>query len=190
MRIGLFGGSFNPPHRGHLLVAEIAIRRLKLDQLWWMVTPGNPLKDQSALAPLEERLNQCAKLISSPKIKLTGFEASINSHYSADTIAHILRYNRGGHFVLVIGADNMVNMHRWYHWRRIITSLPIAIIDRPGKRLEALSSPMALAFQRARVPETDIDRLFHKSPPAWCYLHGPRSDLSSSILRRGGQTAN
>jgi nicotinate-nucleotide adenylyltransferase len=181
--IGLFGGSFNPPHDGHMLVAETAIKRLALDQLWWMVTPGNPLKSSSELKSLAERLALSRAMSPSPKVRVTAFEAAMPSRYSADTIALIQKRNPGVHFVWIMGADNLKHFHHWERWVDIARRIPIAVIDRPGSTLSFLSSPMALRFARARIDESDAEHLAAMNAPAWTFLHGPRSSLSSSLLR-------
>lgn len=183
MAVGLFGGSFNPPHRGHTLVAETALRRLKLDQLWWIVTPGNPLKDTSELAPLSERLTLSEACVTDPRIKVTAFEAGYRIRYTADTIALVRRKNHNVHFVWVMGADSLRTFHRWERWREIARNVPIAVVDRPGSTLSFLSSTMAKAFARARVDEADAPLLARMTPPAWTFIHGPRSSLSSTALR-------
>ncbi|MBX4335413.1 nicotinate-nucleotide adenylyltransferase [Bartonella raoultii] len=181
--VGLFGGSFNPPHAGHLLVAKTAIRRLHLDQLWWMVTPGNPLKDCSQLRSLEKRMRLSFELIDHPKIRITGFEQVIGSKISVNTISHILTHYRGVHFVWIMGADSFATMHYWYRWHDIVSMIPIAIIDRPLAHMSAFSSPMAHIYRRFRVDERDSIRLPFMKPPAWIYLHGPLSFQSSTNLR-------
>jgi len=181
--VGLFGGSFNPPHEGHLLVANTALIRLKLDQLWWMVTPGNPLKDSNQLAPLGERIAMSEKLADNPRIIVTAFEEKIHTRYSADTIAYILQHNPGVHFIWVMGADNLATFHQWQKWRRIVNTIPIAVIDRPGSSHADMSSPMAQTFVRFRVAEAMAPSLAHKKPPAWTFLHGRRSSMSSTALR-------
>ena len=118
MQVGLFGGSFNPPHAGHALVAEIALRRLDLDQLWWMVTPGNPLKSVRELAPLGERIRLSERIAGDPRVKVTAFEASHNVRYTADTLALVKARNPGVDFVWVMGADNLRAFHQWQRWRR------------------------------------------------------------------------
>lgn len=183
MAVGLFGGSFNPPHAGHALVAEIALRRLRLDQLWWMVTPGNPLKDRRELAPLAERIVLSEKLAIDPHIKVTAFEAAHHIRYSADTIDLVQRRNPGVAFVWVMGADSLRDFHRWERWRHIARAIPIAVIDRPGSTLAFLSSVMAKAFEYARIDEAEAGRLARMTPPAWTFIHGPRSSLSSTALR-------
>ncbi|WP_183194040.1 nicotinate-nucleotide adenylyltransferase [Bartonella fuyuanensis] len=181
--VGLFGGSFNPPHAGHLLVAKIAIWRLHLDQLWWMVSPGNPLKDCTQLLPLEERMRLSFKLIDHPKIRLTGFEKTIGSKVSVDTISYILTHSSGVNFVWIMGADSLTTIHHWYRWRDIVSMLPIAIIDRPLGKKSALSSPMAHIYRRFRLDEKKSKRLPFIKPPVWTYLHGPLSFQSSTNLR-------
>ncbi|MGH6761223.1 MAG: nicotinate-nucleotide adenylyltransferase [Phyllobacterium sp.] len=185
MAVGLFGGSFNPPHGGHSLVAEISLRRLKLDQLWWLVTPGNPLKDSRQLAPLDERLALCERQAKDPRIKVTAFEAAYDVRYTADTLAIIKARNPGVHFVWIMGADNLAGFHRWQRWREIAMTFPIAVIDRPGSTLSYLSSHMAKTFGYARIDEDDAETLVRKRPPAWSFIHGPRSSLSSTAIRNG-----
>jgi nicotinate-nucleotide adenylyltransferase len=183
MVVGLFGGSFNPPHQGHVLVAEIALRRLALDQLWWLVTPGNPLKNRNDLAPLTERLEACERLAADPRIKVTAFEKSLGTSYTARTLDFIRARNPQAHFVWIMGADNLAGFHRWQRWQKIATTFPIAVIDRPGSTLAYLSSKMARTFDYARIDEEDAGILWQKKAPAWTFIHGPRSTLSSSALR-------
>ncbi|MEZ5803206.1 MAG: nicotinate-nucleotide adenylyltransferase [Rhizobiaceae bacterium] len=184
MQVGLFGGSFNPPHAGHGLVAEIALRRLALDQLWWMVTPGNPLKSTRELAPLAERIRLSEAVAEDPRIKVTAFEASYRVRYTADTLALVKRLNLGVDFVWIMGADNLRDFHRWQRWRKIAMTFPIAVIDRPGSTLSFLSSLVAKTFDYARIDEGDAPRLARMKPPAWTFIHGPRSSLSSTALRQ------
>ena len=185
MTVGLFGGSFNPPHAGHALVAEIAMRRLRLDQLWWIVTPGNPLKSGRELKPLSERIAQSERLTQDPRIKVTAFETGFNVRYTADTVALVLAHNPGVRFIWIMGADNLRDFHRWQRWRQIVTMMPIAVIDRPGATLAYLSSTMALSYPHARVDEDDAALLARYRPPVWTFIHGPRSSLSSSAIRAG-----
>jgi nicotinate-nucleotide adenylyltransferase len=183
MQVGLFGGSFNPPHAGHVLVADIALRRLALDQLWWIVTPGNPLKSTRELAPLTERISLSEAITPDPRIKVTAFEAAHRIRYTADTLALIKARKPGVDFVWVMGADSLRDFHRWQRWRAIALTFPIAVIDRPGATLAFLSSVMAKTFDYARVDEIDAPRLARMKAPAWTFIHGPRSTLSSTALR-------
>jgi nicotinate-nucleotide adenylyltransferase len=183
MTVGLFGGSFNPPHDGHVLVAETALRKLGFDQLWWMVTPGNPLKDRNNLAPLAERIAMSERIARNPRIKVTAFEQALGQSYTARTLEFVRARNRGVRFVWVMGADNLRNFHRWQNWRRIVGTFPIAVIDRPGATLAYLSSRMATTFSHARIDEDDATTLAFQRAPAWTFIHGPRSSLSSTALR-------
>jgi len=183
MSVGLFGGSFNPPHQGHALVAETALRRLGLDQLWWMVTPGNPLKDHRELAPLAERIRLSEAMAPGPRVKVTAFEKRLGQSYTAKTLERVQALNRGVHFVWIMGADNLKNFHKWQNWQKIACTFPIAVIDRPGSTLSYLSSRMAKTFDYARVDEEDAMSLPGRPAPAWTFIHGPRSGLSSTALR-------
>jgi nicotinate-nucleotide adenylyltransferase len=189
MRIGLLGGSFNPPHEGHTLVTRLALTRLGLDRVWWLVTPGNPLKSQAELAALQERVEAARRLIAGPRVAITDIEAQIGARYTYDTLAWLARRARGVRFVWLMGADNLSQFHLWRQWRDIADLVPIAVIDRPGSTLSAMSSPAAVALGRWRVPERDALRLADLQPPAFLFLHGPRSELSSTELRRSGLEA-
>lgn len=185
MQVGLFGGSFNPPHAGHVLVAEIAMRRLDLDQLWWIVTPGNPLKSTRELKPLAERIRLSEEITPDPRIKVTAFEAAHHMRYTADTLALVKAKNPGVDFVWIMGADSLRDFHRWQRWREIAMTFPIAVIDRPGATLSFLSSAVAKTFDYARIDEQFASRLASTPAPAWTFIHGPRSTLSSSAIRAG-----
>ncbi len=183
MVVGLFGGSFNPPHEGHVLVAETAIQRLGLNQLWWMVTPGNPLKNHDNLAPLSDRIALSEKIAPDPRIKVTAFEKALGQSYTARTLAMVKARNRDIRFVWIMGADNLKSFHRWQNWQTIARTFPIAVIDRPGSTLAYLSSRMAKTFDYARIDEDDARRLAFHQAPAWTFIHGPRSSMSSTALR-------
>ncbi|MCA0422367.1 MAG: nicotinate-nucleotide adenylyltransferase [Proteobacteria bacterium] len=183
MRIGLFGGSFNPPHDGHRLVAKTALSALRLDRLWWIVTPGNPLKNNTALPSQNERMALCRALMPDPRIEVTGFEASIGTRYTYDTLRYLEQRCPGVDFVWIMGADSLAGFHRWQKWRDIARMIPIAIIDRPGSTLRAAASKAAQVFGSARIDETDAALLPGLKPPAWVFLYGPRSSLSSTELR-------
>lgn len=183
MKVGLFGGSFNPPHDGHRLVAELALDRLELDQLWWMVTPGNPLKGHDELAPLAERIALSEKVAKDPRIKVTAFEASYQLRYTADTLSLIRQHNPDAHFVWIMGADNLHGFHHWQEWQKIAQSFPIAVINRPGSDGVDLDSVMAQQFKAARIGEERAAELALMPPPAWVFIRGPQSPLSSTQLR-------
>jgi nicotinate-nucleotide adenylyltransferase len=187
-RIGVLGGSFNPPHVAHLLISEIARRRLGLDAIWWLVTPGNPLKDHGNLAPLAERMDACRALVGHRPIKISDVEAGLASPYTAATLAFLKVRHPSVQFVWIMGADCLASFDRWQHWRQIFDTIPIAVVDRPGWRLKALSSPAACAYATRRVPETQSARFTGSSLPAWTFLTGPLSTVSSTSLRVAKKT--
>jgi nicotinate-nucleotide adenylyltransferase len=184
-RIGLMGGSFNPPHEGHAVVAATALRRLRLDQVWWVVTPGNPLKSNGSLAPLAERMAACRQLARSPRMRVTAFEADLGTPYTAAMIAFLRLRHARTRFVWVMGADNLASFHRWQQWRAIARMLPIAVVDRPGWRYKALASPAARTLARCRRPEQVAGRLAVHGPQGgrWTYLSTRLSHASSTQLR-------
>lgn len=184
-RIGLMGGSFNPPHRAHVAVSEAVLKRLELDEVWWLVSPGNPLKSHSDLAPLEERLAACRALITHPRIKATGFEAELRNASTVVTLGFLRRRYPDVHFVWIMGGDNLAGFYRWTAWRRIAELMPFVVADRPQWRLKALASPAARALAKFRVPDDQITALALQPPPAWAYLTLPLSPESSSDIRAG-----
>jgi nicotinate-nucleotide adenylyltransferase len=183
MKIGLFGGTFDPPHDAHRAACLIAMRRLGLDRVWWLVTPGNPLKDTRGLSPLQERIAAAKKLANNPRIVVTGVEAMIATRYTFDTLGYLKAHCPGVDFVWIMGADNLRSFHRWENWRGIASLVPIAVVDRLGPSLYAAGGTAAQALARFRVPEAAARTLPGRKPPAWVYLHGLKSPLSSTALR-------
>jgi nicotinate-nucleotide adenylyltransferase len=187
LRIGLFGGSFNPAHDGHRMASLTALRRLQLDRIWWLVSPGNPLKDNRALPPLAERIAFARKLADHGRIHITGVEAGLRTRYTADTLRALKRRCPGVRFVWIMGSDNLASFHRWNEWRTIARMMPIAVIDRPGSTHRSVSSPAGNWLARWRLPENQGGALAVRTPPAWIFLHGKRSDLSSTQLRENAE---
>jgi nicotinate-nucleotide adenylyltransferase len=183
MRIGLFGGTFDPPHRAHLAASLLALKRLGLDRIWWLVTPGNPLKDTRGLAPLAERIAAARTLTRDPRIAITGFEADLGVKYSFDTVSYLVRRCPGVRFVWIMGADNLRSFHRWQKWRGIAELVPMAVIDRLGPSLYSIGGVASQALARARIRESAAGLLADHRPPAWVFLHGLKSPLSSTALR-------
>jgi nicotinate-nucleotide adenylyltransferase len=181
--IGLLGGSFNPPHVAHRLISEAALKRLGLDKVWWIVSPGNPLKQRSETAPLAERLRLARAIATNPHIVITDFEADLPSSYTASTLAFLKARSPLVRFVWIMGADNLATFHKWQRWREIFTMVPIVVVDRPGWRLKALSSKAARAFAASRVPESEARTLTSRPAPAWTFLTGPLSHVSSTAIR-------
>ncbi len=183
MIIGLLGGTFNPPHAGHMHISEVALKRLGLDRLWWLVTPGNPLKTRRDTATFTSRLVQAQQLARHPRIDVTGFEASRGSAYTAEMLAFLTRRYPETRFIWVMGADNLVTFHHWRDWREILGLVPVAVIDRPGYRYAARAGIAAQCFAGAYVDESDASGLYRHQPPAWTFLSAPLSGLSSSGMR-------
>jgi nicotinate-nucleotide adenylyltransferase len=188
MRIGLFGGTFDPPHEAHVSACLLAMRRLRLDRVWWLVTPGNPLKDTQGLAPLDARIAAARALARHPRIVVTGVEADIGTRFTCGTISYLIRHCRGVRFVWLMGADNLRSFHRWQHWREIADMIPIAVVDRMGPSLYATAGPAGQALAGARIPESAAVSLPQRKPPAWVFLHGLKSPLSSTALRAKRQS--
>ncbi len=183
MTIGLLGGTFDPPHAGHLQLSETVLKRLGLDQLWWLVTPGNPLKSGNDAASFAARLAQAEKLTRHPYIVVTGFEARRPSVTAAATIGFLKRRAPRARFIWVMGADNLVSFHRWTRWRDILRTVPVAVVDRPGTRFAARAGLASSCFASAYLDESDAHGLKSLRPPAWTLLSAPLSPLSSSALR-------
>lgn len=183
VRIGLLGGSFNPPHDAHRAISLLAMKRLRLDAVWWLVSPGNPLKDHHELAPLATRMAWAANIAHHPQIAISGIEAVIGTQYTE----HILRYLRQQrprtHFVWIMGADNLSQFHHWQNWRHIADLMPMVVIDRGKDGLRAMASPAAQALTRYRMDESDAALLPTARVPAWLFLHGLKSELSSTKMR-------
>jgi nicotinate-nucleotide adenylyltransferase len=189
MRIGLFGGTFDPPHDAHRAACLIAMHRLGLDRVWWLVTPGNPLKDTRGLAPLQQRIAAARALANHPRIDVSGLEADIGARYTHDTVRYLVDRCRGVRFVWIMGADNLRSFHRWQKWHAIAAMVPIAVVDRLGPSLYATAGPAGHALARRRIPEAAAKTLPARKPPAWVYLHGLKSPLSSTALRAARRTS-
>lgn len=186
MTIGLFGGSFNPAHDGHRHVSLEMMRRLQLDRVWWLLTPGNPLKDHAELGSLANRIAHARAVADHPDIEVTGFEALLPSPFTADTIREIQRRLPRVAFVWIMGADNLAGFHRWHRWREIMRLIPIAVADRPGWRHRALASVAARAYARVRLDSERAVLLPRLAPPAWVLIDIRLSSLSSTEIRRNG----
>lgn len=188
LRIGLFGGSFNPAHEGHLHVAETALKRLQLDAVWWLVAGGNPLKESHGV--YEARLASARRLAHGPAMRVTSLERTLGVRYTADLLEKLLPRASGAHFVWVMGADNLAHFHRWGRWDEIAKRLPIAVVGRPGAFPKAGLSKFARRFASARLPEQAAAALPLCDPPAWTYLTAPWNTASSTAIRRKAAARN
>jgi nicotinate-nucleotide adenylyltransferase len=183
MRIGLLGGSFNPPHEAHRAISLFAMKRLQLDRIWWLVSPGNPLKDNGSLHALRERMAAAERVAHHPRIDVSCLETVIGTRYTADTISYLRRRCSGVRFVWIMGADNLAQFNRWESWRHIADMVPIAVIDRPPNSFRSLSSVAAQALMSCRIDERNAGALASRRAPAWTFLTGLKSSLSSTRLR-------
>lgn len=184
MTIGLLGGSFDPPHEGHRQISLQALKRLRLSQLWWLVSPQNPLKSRSNA--IDSRLEAARLLARHSRIKVLDLERRLGTRYTADTLRALkARYPRV-RFVWLMGADNLEQIREWYDWQAIFHAVPVAVFDRPGFGLRAAASLAARRYQRFRYDESDAAGLAAARPPAWALIHAPRLALSSTALRERG----
>lgn len=185
MRIGLLGGSFDPAHEGHALISREALKRFDLDQVWWLVSPGNPLKARGP-APLSERMARARDVMQHPQVRVTDLEARLGTRYTHATLAALAANYPGVRFVWLMGADNLAEFHRWDRWRDIMRLVPIGVMARPGQRISARMSPAARRFQRFRLRARQAALLATYAPPVWCFLNVPMTDLSSTAIRARG----
>ena len=183
MRVGLFGGSFNPAHDGHQHVAETARRRLGLDRVIWLVSPQNPLKPSHETASLAERMAGARAKARGPSMIVSDAESRMGSRYTLDTLRILKARHPGVRFVWLMGADNLAGFHRWRGWAQILGLAPVAVIARPGSSLKGCGGPMARRFAAARLPVQAAIRLAEAPPPAWIYLPAPLNFASSTALR-------
>lgn len=184
--IGLLGGSFDPAHEGHVHITKAALQRFGLDHIWWMVSPGNPLKAHGP-APLEERMQAARAIMQHPRIKITDIERHLGTRYTAETLFELRRRHRGVRFVWLMGADNLAQFHLWQDWQWIMDAVPIGVIARPGDRIAARMSHAARVYRHAKIPKSAAHLLGRMQTPAWCFLNLPMSPQSSSAIRARGE---
>ncbi len=185
LRVGLLGGSFNPAHQGHLHISKTAMRRLGLDRVWWLLSPGNPLKPRPP-APLAKRIDAACRLIDHPRIIATDIESRLGTRFTLDTIRALTEIYPEVRFVWLMGADNLAQFHQWDRWPQIMTRVPIAVLARPGQQLRAGLSPAARRFARYRLPPQAAPVLPLQDAPCWTMLTHPMSPLSSTQIRKSG----
>lgn len=183
--IGLLGGSFDPPHEGHVHVTREALKRFGLDRVWWLVSPGNPLKPRGP-APLDRRMAAARALMDHPRVDVTDIEARIGTRFTAETLEALQFLFPGRRFVWLMGGDNLAQFHRWERWGWIMANVPIGVLARPGGRMAALNAPAARIGRRWRLPAA-ASRLLPNTPaPAWCFVNMPMLEVSSSEIRSRG----
>jgi len=183
--IGLLGGSFDPPHMGHVHISRESLKRFGLSHVWWLVSPGNPLKQQGP-APLEERLAACREIIDHPRFAVTDFEAQAGTRHTAETLRQLQAARPGMRFVWLMGADNLAQFHLWQDWREIMERVPVGVLARPGQRISARLSRTARIYAHARLKGRRSHLLGCSTAPAWCFVNVPMRGISSTELRRAG----
>ncbi len=186
MRIGLLGGSFNPAHQGHLQLARRALSQLELDQVWLLVSPGNPLKPVAGMAPLAERLAGAQRIADGRRIIATDIEHRLHTRYTVDTLATLLRRFPKACFVWLMGADGLAELPRWRRWRRIVRLVPFAVLPRPTYNRAALAGQAATRLKHARRPAREASLLACRTSPSWIFLPAPQNDISATALRASG----
>lgn len=189
MTIGLLGGSFDPAHRGHAHITREALKRFGLDRVWWLVTPGNPLKARGP-APLSRRLQAARDVMQHPSVEITDLESRMGTRYTAETLAGIFALYPGVRFVWLMGADNFAELHLWDNWEWIMTHVPIGILARPGQRISARMSRAARHYKPFRLRGREAPRLCLSEAPAWCFVNVPMDASSSTAIRARGDWAH
>ena len=184
--VGLLGGSFDPPHQGHVHITKAALTRFGLDRVWWLVSPGNPLKEYGP-APLAERMAAARAIMRHPRVAITDIEARIGIRYTAETLDWLTTHRPGIRFVWLMGADNLAQFHRWQHWRHIMDTVPLGVLARPGEQLAAQLSKAAQVYRHHRLPTAQAHHLGRKQAPCWSFATLPLMDQSSSAIRAAGQ---
>lgn len=183
--IGLLGGSFDPAHQGHAHITREALKRFGLDRVWWLVSPGNPLKVRGP-APLETRMARARQVMQHPRVVVTDIEAQLGTRYTAQTLAKLRALYPQVRFVWLMGADNMAQLHLWQDWRQIMESVPIGVLARPGQRISARMSRASDIYAPYRIPGRFSQLLGRAEPPAWCFVNVPMNDTSSTAIRARG----
>ena len=193
MKVGIFGGSFNPAHDGHAHVAETALRRLDLDRVVWLVSPQNPLKDPRDTAPLAERMASAraaaACAAAGPAMIVSDFESRAGTQWTIDTVRALTARHPGVRFVWLMGSDNLASFHRWRGWTDIMRMMPVAVIARPGSLHLSHTAPAAARFAAARIPASRARLLPDLEAPAWTWLTAPLNHRSSTALRAARDAA-
>ena len=182
-RVGLLGGSFNPAHAGHKKISDLALKLLGLDEIWWLVTPQNPLKPENGMAPYAERLAGARQRAGNRRIKVSDFEARSRSHYTSDTLKSLQKRYRNHRFVWIMGADNLIQLPKWHRWTEILRTMPVAVFDRPTYSHRALAGRAAQRFASCRIDYRARRNLADQSPPAWLFLWAAFDPASASAIR-------
>lgn len=181
--MGLLGGSFNPAHGGHRHISLVALRRLRLDEIWWLVSPQNPLKARAGMQPFDQRVKAAERIAKHPRIRVTTVEQRLGTTYTAESLRRLSARYPDTRFVWLMGADNLIQIPRWRHWTAVFEQVPVAVFDRPTYSYRALAGEAACRFAHARLGETKAAALAGQTPPAWIFFWGVRDPSSATALR-------
>ena len=181
----MLGGSFNPAHVGHRHISLCALHQLRLDEVWWLVSPQNPLKPVDGMASLESRIAGAVRVANHPRIRVSGLESRLGTRYTADTLRVLVRRFPAARFVWLMGADNLTQIPRWDRWATIFATVPVAVFDRSPYSYKALAGKAARRFGDARISPNRAARLANLAPPAWVFVHQPRHPASATAIRNG-----
>jgi nicotinate-nucleotide adenylyltransferase len=184
-RIGLLGGSFDPAHQGHVHITREALKRFDLQEVWWLVSPGNPLKERGP-APMAERIKRAQDVMQHPRVYVSGIEAELKTRYTAETLRALQQRFPFAQFTWLMGADNLAQFHLWKDWQEIMQSVPIGVLARPGERIEGRTAPAAQIYRHALLKGRHSQRLSYAKAPAWSFINVPMRDISSTALRARG----
>ncbi len=187
--IGLLGGSFDPAHAGHVHITREAMKRFGLDRVWWLVSPGNPLKTTGP-APLVDRMAHARRIMQHPRVTVTDIETHLGTRYTAETLAALMHRYRGVRFVWLMGADNLAQFHFWQDWAWIMENVPVGVLARPGDRISARMSPAARLYRHYRISGRASQMLGASDPPAWCFVNVAMTAESSTAIRAQGGWAH
>ena len=186
LRVGILGGSFDPAHEGHVKISLQALKQFDLDQVWWLVSPGNPLKNNGP-AGLDRRVKFAQEMVNHPKVKVTKIESYLQTYYTCDTLDALKTLYPKTNFIWLMGADNMAQMHLWKDWKHIFEIMPVGVLARPGQGLLARCSVAARHFERGRISSRASQALPSSKVPAWCFVNLPLSHSSSTAIREKGE---
>ena len=185
MRVGLLGGSFDPAHEGHLNICLHSLKRFHLDQIWLLISPGNPMKNQNPLS-INKRMDHAKKIIQHPKIKITDIETQLKTRFTHQTLLALKGLYPTTNFTWIMGADNLAQVHLWQEWETIFSLMPVGVLARPDQGILARRSPAARKFATYQISENQSRTLGTAPAPAWCFVSLPMSQISSSEIRSRG----
>ncbi|MCV6597547.1 MAG: nicotinate-nucleotide adenylyltransferase [Mangrovicoccus sp.] len=186
--IGVLGGSFDPAHAGHVHITREALKRFGLDQVWWLVSPGNPLKAQGP-APMARRIAEASHVLKDPRVVVSDLEARLGTRYTAETLAALQQRYKGVRFTWLMGGDNLAGLHLWEQWPSILARVPVGVLARPDTPISARMARAARVFRYARLKPAQAPLLARAIAPAWCYIPIPMVDISSTEIRKSGAWA-